>query len=147
MSKPRKDEPLKTPIYKGGMVALKKFISENLVYPKEALNERIEGDVEVAYDVDGLGRILNIKVLSGLGYGCDNEVVRLINSLVYQKAINKGKNTLTHKKLKINFKLPARPKTNALNLNYQIKTEPPQGSKALQPKTVFNYTISVNKKN
>jgi TonB family protein len=146
MSKPRKDAPLKTPVYKGGMAALKKFVSENLVYPQEAIDLKIEGDVEVAYDVDGLGRILNVKILDGLGHGCDEEVIRLIRSLVYQTAINKGKNTLTHKKLKIKFKLPTKVKAKALSLNYQIKKEAPSNNKSQNTKNVFNYTLSLNKK-
>lgn len=146
MSKPRKDEPLKTPIYRGGIAALKKFISDNLVYPQEALNEKLEGTVEVAYDVDGLGRILNVKIISGLGYGCDEEVVRLINSLVYEKAINRGKNTLTHKKLKINFKLP-QPAKQEFRVNYEVKKPNQKAEAPTAQKTVFNYTLSFNKKN
>ena len=145
MSKPRKDEPLKTPLYKGGMAALKKFITQNLVYPQQALDAKIEGDVEVAYDVDGLGRIKNVKILSGLGYGCDEEVIRLINSLVYQTAINKGRNTLTHKKLKINFKLPA-PKPKGLSLNYELKKEVPDTRKVEAAKPTISYTISIKRK-
>ena len=145
MSKPRKDEPLKTPLYKGGMAALKKFITENLVYPQEALNAKIEGDVEVAYDVDGLGRVKNVRILSGLGHGCDEEVVRLINCLVYQTAINKGKNTLTHKKLKINFKLPVVDKPKGLSLNYQLKKEAPSTGKPEGSKPTINYTISIKR--
>jgi hypothetical protein len=106
MSKPRKDELLKTPQYRGGMAALKEFIKSNLKYPKAAEEHKVEGAVEVAYDVDGLGKIRNVKVLAGIAHGCDEEVIRLVNLLVYEKAINKGKKTLTHKKLKIDFHLP-----------------------------------------
>ena len=82
---------------------MKVFITTNLKYPKEALENKVEGAVEVAYDVDGLGKIRNVNILSGIGHGCDEEVIRLVNLLVYEKAINKGKKTLTHKKLKIDF--------------------------------------------
>lgn len=145
MSKPRKDEPLKSPQYKGGMAALKKFIADHLVYPQEALNAKIEGTVEVAYDVDGLGRIKNARILSGIGYGCDEEVIRLINSLVYQTAINKGKNTLTHKKLKINFKLPAA-KPAGLSFNYELKKNLPVIEKPTAVKPTLSYTISIKRK-
>ena len=145
MSKPRKDEPLKTPQYKGGMAALKKFITQNLIYPQQALDAKIEGDVEVAYDVDGLGRIKNVRILSGIGHGCDEEVIRLINSLVYQTAINKGKNTLTHKKLKINFKLLAA-KPTGLSFNYELKNNLPVTEKPTAVKPTLSYTISIKRK-
>ena len=84
LSKPRKDEPLKTPHYRGGNEALFKFIKSNLNYPEEALANKIEGDVEASYDVDGLGRTRNIKIVTSLGYGCDEEVKRLIGLLKYE---------------------------------------------------------------
>lgn len=48
MSKPRKDEPLKIPRYRGGESALKAFVESNLKYPQEALDKKIEGPVEAS---------------------------------------------------------------------------------------------------
>jgi len=145
MSKPRKDELLKTPEYRGGMAALKEFIKSNLKYPKEALDYKVGGTVEVAYDVDGLGKIRNVKKLNGIGHGCDAEVIRLINLLVYEKAVNKGKKTLTHKKLKIDFHLPKVQKQAAKparQITYTI-TKPAVATQAVAPKK-NSYTIKVN---
>lgn len=139
MSKPRKDAPLKMPRYRGGDEALRKFINENLRYPPEAIKHRIEGVVEVAYDVDGNGRIKNISILESLGHGCDEEVVRLINLLKYEKAYNKGRNVTSHKKLKVDFKLP---KVPVKHLNYEItssKTSEVKSSKS----NVYNYSIKL----
>ncbi|OEK04961.1 energy transducer TonB [Roseivirga misakiensis] len=121
MSKPRKDQPLKKPRYRGGDAALRKFVDGHLVYPPEALAARIEGDVEVAYDVDGLGRVKQIEVIQSLGYGCDEEVVRLVRLLKFEKAFNKGRTVTSHKKLKVNFKLPQKPVKN-VTINYSITT-------------------------
>ena len=63
MSKPRKDAPLKMPRYRGGDEALKKFLSENLIYPQEAIQNKLEGYVEATYDVDGNGIIRNINII------------------------------------------------------------------------------------
>jgi len=144
MSKPRKDELLKTPQYRGGMAALKAFITSNLKYPQEALDHKVGGAVEVAYDVDGLGRIKNVNILTGVGHGCDEEVIRLVNLLVYEKAINKGKKTLTHKKLKIDFHLPKvqkQPTKLTRQITYTI-TKPAEVKK--QEPTGKSYTIKVN---
>ncbi len=69
-----------------------KFIDENLKYPEEALHQRIEGTVHLEYVVNGLGKIVNVKLLEGIGYGCDEEAIRLIKSLVFEKVYNKGLN-------------------------------------------------------
>lgn len=149
MSKPRKDQPLKMPRYKGGMHALKVFIKNNLKYPASALEQRVEGAVEVAYDVDGLGRIRNVKILSGLGHGCDEEVIRLVNLLVYEKATNPGRHILSHKKLKVDFKLPAaKVAAKASTRTIQYHLTPAQKKPESKPslKVGKSYTITVRKK-
>jgi len=143
MSKPRKDKPLKMPRYRGGESALKSFIESNLKYPQAALNEKIEGAVEAAYDVDGLGRISNIKILKSLGHGCDNEVIRLIKLLKFERAFNKGRNVTAHKQLKIDFKLPVvQPKTQ--KINYQITSKEGKGkSESLKHPKHYTYQIKL----
>ncbi len=147
MSKPRKDQPLKLPRYKGGMEALRAFIVAHLRYPEEAKTHKIEGAVEVAYDVDGLGRIRNVKILAGLGFGCDEEVIRLINMLVYEKATNPGRHTLSHKKLKIDFKLPKeQPKATPTKINYHITPTVSKPEAKSMLKKGRSYTITIKKK-
>ncbi|MFY0592334.1 energy transducer TonB [Roseivirga sp.] len=119
MSKPRKDKPLNMPRYRGGDEALKKFVDEHLKYPKEAVLAKVEGPVEVSYSVDGLGRVSNVQVIHSLGYGCDEEVIRLVKLLKFEKAYNKGRAVTAHKKLKIDFKLPKK-KEQKLAINYTI---------------------------
>lgn len=150
MSKPRKDQPLKLPRYKGGMEALKAFIVANLKYPEEALKYKIEGAVEVAYDVDGLGRIRNVRIISGPGYGCNEEVIRLVNMLVYEKATNPGRNTMSHKKLKIDFKLPKeKPKaeTKTRKIQYHLTKTRKAADAKPETKTGRSYTITVKRNN
>lgn len=140
MSKPRKPKDfLKTPQYEGGKSALKKYIDQNLKYPQEALDGKIEGAVQVEYFVDGLGKIKKVRILKGIGHGCNEEVIRLIESLVYQKAINRGVNTLTRKTLTINFNLPKKKPTT---LKYQLVADKPK-SKTEPQKKSSNYTITL----
>lgn len=143
MSKPRKDEPLKMPRYRGGESALKSFIEAKLKYPQEALDKKIEGPVEASYDVDGLGRISNVRVLTSLGHGCDQEVVRLVKLLKFEKVFNKGRNVSAHKKLKVDFKLPvAKSKTQQLNYQLTSKTLKEQPSDKKKTKS-YSYTINL----
>ena len=145
MSKPRKDEPLKMPSYRGGNDALFKFVKEHLKYPKEALDHKIEGSVEVAYDVDGSGKVRNIRILESLGYGCDEEVIRLVSMLKYEKAFNKGRNVTLHRKLKVNFKLPEEKKTAGQKINYQlVQNKPKTEQEEKKPTKTISYTINFN---
>ncbi len=94
------------PEYEGGPKALREFIARHLRYPKEALEQRIEGTVVVRYDIDQHGNVIEAKVLSGIGFGCDEEAVRLIKLLKYQVPKNRGLRVVFHKNLQINFRAP-----------------------------------------
>lgn len=144
MGKPRKDSPLRKPYYKGGTEALKQFITTNLKYPKEALEHKIEGAVEVTFDVNDLGKTFNIQIKESLGYGCDEEVIRLVILLKYEKAYNKGRNVTIHRKLKVDFKLPQK-KTVKQQINYQIVSNQPKKQEPSKkaPGTI-SYTIKFN---
>jgi len=142
VGKPRKDQPLNQPYYKGGQEALKQFVKANLRYPKEAEEQKVEGEVEVAYDVDDRGTVKNVRILSSLGYGCDEEVIRLVNLLKYEKAYNKGRNITLHRKLKVDFKLPKKKATTGQQINYQMVSSKPKKEepKKKAPQTI-TYTI------
>lgn len=62
----------------GGYDSLMRFIVDNLIYPEEALKGKIEGKVITTFVVEVDGSISDIKVLRGLGYGCDEEAIRII---------------------------------------------------------------------
>ncbi|MFY0653353.1 MAG: TonB family protein [Cyclobacteriaceae bacterium] len=142
MRKSRKPKHfLQTPQYPGGKRAMTAFINKNLRYPQEALDQKIEGSVEAEYFVNGLGNITSVKILKGLGHGCDEEVERLIKLLVFEKAVNRGMKTSTRKTLTINFKLP---KKKQAKVQYQLVKEEPKP--APQKKSSgYNITITYKK--
>ena len=114
----KKKNFIKKSIYPGGNEALKKFIKNNLAYPKEALDKEIEGNVLVKFKVSSLGAIFDPHVVSGLGYGCDEEAVRVIKKLKYPKLLNRKIKVTTNKKMTIKFRLPKEKKR--LIINYEI---------------------------
>jgi len=77
---------IRIPGYPGGNTALEKFVKQNLKYPKEALEKRIEGTVQVDYDFNHKGKITKAIVSKGLGHGCDEEALRLVKLLRYKNA-------------------------------------------------------------
>ena len=92
--------------YPGGAEALKKFIKNNLRYPKEALMHRVEGSVFLRYEVNEEGKVHSISVINGLGYGCDKEAIRIIGLLKYPPVKNRGFKVNTKFRITIHFKLP-----------------------------------------
>ena len=50
----------------------------NVWYPTEAIKNDIRGTVIVVFDIDSLCNITNIRVEKGIGYGCDEEAIRVI---------------------------------------------------------------------
>jgi len=65
---------------------------DELKYPTEALEEHIEGDVVVKFDVDKSGVTLNHEVTMSLGFGCDEEAVRVIKTFEFFPAQNNCNN-------------------------------------------------------
>jgi TonB family protein len=62
----------------GGRRAFKKYLEDKMIYPQEALANKIEGRVTIQFTVETSGQVSNFNVVKGLGYGCDDEVIRLI---------------------------------------------------------------------
>ncbi len=56
------------------------FIKAHLKYPIEAKINRIEGEVLLRFEVDKRGRPINIEVLRSLGFGCNQEAIRLLSA-------------------------------------------------------------------
>lgn len=137
----KKNKPfLKLPTYPGGSKALKDFILANLKYPAEALENKIQGSVFVAYEVNDNGNVNNAYIVRGIGSGCDEEALRLVNLLKYTKVKNIGQRVKSSMKISINFNLTAAHKTQT---SYQYNYT--QTSKDEKPKTnTYTYTLNIN---
>lgn len=67
--------------FPGGEAALKIFIEKNLNYPSDARSKGIQGIVYLSFVVEKDGSITNIKVLRGIGGGCDEEAIRMLKAM------------------------------------------------------------------
>ena len=74
------DEPADFP---GGVVALKKYMAENLRYPQMAVENELQGKCYLQFIVTETGEITNIKVKKGVPNcpECDKEAIRLVKSM------------------------------------------------------------------
>lgn len=111
---------LKVPEYPGGKQALQSFINENLRYPADALEQKLEGVVNVEYEVDDRGFIVSSKVIKGLSPSCNEEALRVVGLLRYSQAYNHGIRVTSKKKVNIYFKLLSRKLENTLQINFSI---------------------------
>ena len=69
------------------------YIADNVVYPQTAIDEGIQGRVIVSFVVEPTGKVTNVEVLRGIGGGCDEEAVRVIQSLPnWEPGVRRGKN-------------------------------------------------------
>ncbi len=69
------------PCFPGGMENMYKFLAENLKYPSIAREANITGKVHISFVVEKDGRITDVRVLRGIGGGCDEEAARVISSM------------------------------------------------------------------
>ncbi len=70
-----------SPDFPGGDAERIKFLKDNIKYPQMARESGIDGTVYVSFVVSRTGKISNIKVMRGIGGGCDEEAIRVIKSM------------------------------------------------------------------
>ena len=94
------------PQFPGGEKALMEYIGKNIVYPVEAKEKEIQGRVFINFVIEKDGSVSNVKVLRGIGGGCDEEAVRAVSSLPkWKPGIQKGKPVRVSYQIPILFKL------------------------------------------
>ncbi|MCP9757545.1 TonB family protein [Lacihabitans sp. CCS-44] len=69
------------PEFIGGQAELYKWLAKNIKYPLEAKNNKIEGRVYVRFVIEANGEIGEVKVMKGIGYGCDEEAARVLQAM------------------------------------------------------------------
>ena len=94
------------PSFPGGEVKLVEYIAKNLNYPQEAIEKGIEGRVFVGFIIDVDGSVTDVKLLRGIGGGCDEEAIRVIKSLPkWRPAEQNGVFSRVSYQIPVNFKL------------------------------------------
>ncbi|MBX7127122.1 MAG: energy transducer TonB [Cyclobacteriaceae bacterium] len=113
-----KDEPVKEEVEeiftiveesaqpKGGLGAFMKYVGDKLKYPAQARRMGIEGKVFVEFVVGKDGAIQDVRAVKGIGAGCDEEAVRIIQgSPAWTPGKQRGKPVKQKMILPIIFKL------------------------------------------
>ena len=69
------------PQYPGGQIAMLKYIMENIKYPKQIMEEGIQGRVTVSFIVEKDGRVSNVRLLRSVQPSLDKEAIRVVKSM------------------------------------------------------------------
>lgn len=96
------------PHFPGGDGALMRFINDNLKYPPEAFENRIEGKVIIQFVVTKTGKVGQVRVARAVNRYLDREAIRLCKML---PDFTPGRNALGEPvsvwyTLPVSFKLP-----------------------------------------
>ena len=94
------------PEFPGGDAALQKFIRDNIKYPALAKEKGISGKVYLSFTVDKDGTVKDIKVVRGVGGGCNEEAIRIVKLMPkFKPGRQSGKNIACQMTLPFNFVL------------------------------------------
>jgi TonB family protein len=94
------------PEYPGGMAKLGEYLSQNLKYPQAAMKANAEGTVFVNFILTKEGDITDVKILKGIGFGADEEAIRVMNQMPrWNPARQDGKAVNVRYNLPIRFEL------------------------------------------
>lgn len=144
MHKERKDKHfIKKPIYEGGLKSMRAFISQHKKYPKDALDNKVEGTVYLKYTIDYKGNIIDTKVIRGLGHGCDEEAERVVRLLKFKVPKNRGVKVKFYKNIQIHFRLPKKKEKPKQQITYSYTTTT-QKEEQPDKKKGGGYTIQIN---
>ncbi|MEN8249228.1 MAG: M56 family metallopeptidase [Bacteroidota bacterium] len=93
--------------FEGGIEEFYKYVGENLKYPQEALDKGLSGRIFVEFVVQKDGSLEEVKILRGIGAGCDEEALLVVkNSPPWTPGKQSGKIVKQRMVLPITFKHP-----------------------------------------
>ncbi|SDE17310.1 energy transducer TonB [Pedobacter soli] len=94
------------PEFAGGAKAWSKYMERNLRYPSRAQDEGASGKVYVSFVVEKDGSITDVSVIKGIGFGCDEEAMKVIKkSPLWKPGKNKGVPVRVRYNMAINFQM------------------------------------------
>jgi TonB family protein len=133
------------PVFVGGESAMLAYIQKQLNFPKAAVEANVSGRVYVSFVVEVDGKISSVKVLKGIGYGCDEEAIRVISEMpAWIPGKQNGINVAVKYNLPIQYRLKDSEEAVASNLNAEF----PGGEESLKNfiKVNLNYPIKAKRK-
>jgi len=83
-----------------------KYIQSKINYPQRAIENNIEGEVQIVFTVAQNGTLGKFKVIRRIGYGCEEEVINIMkNSPLWRPGIFNGYPLISTSSVTVMFKL------------------------------------------
>lgn len=131
------------PAYKGE-VPFAEYVKANLNYPSNAIAKKKEGKTIIKFIVDQEGNLTNFKAVSSLGYGLEEEAIRLIkSSSPWTPAVQNGRKVTFQVIQEIDFRLGNQDVANQNEAEAQF----PGGADAWRRYLERNLDANIPKKN
>ncbi|MES2445888.1 MAG: TonB family protein [Bacteroidota bacterium] len=110
------------PNYPGGMFKFYEYLGKNIKYPTMAADNEIQGNVFVSFVVEKDGSLTDIKIDRKLGYGTDEEALRVLKlSKRWNPGMQNGKPVRVKYNIPIKFSLEAEKRESKANVVSNIK--------------------------
>ncbi|HMG07054.1 MAG TPA: energy transducer TonB, partial [Mucilaginibacter sp.] len=98
--------PQQIAYFPGGESRFIDYLQKRLNYPKKAIRYNIEGTVEIAFSVERNGSLANFKILKGIGYDCEQELIGILKkSPKWRPGIAAGRPVITQESVSVQFSL------------------------------------------
>lgn len=95
-----------SPEFPGGIDALNKWLSENLMYPAVAQDNGIQGKVIVRFVIEKDGSVTNVEVLRSVDASLDKEAMRVVGSMPkWSPGKQKGQTVRVYHTMPVSFRL------------------------------------------
>ncbi|MEO5601836.1 MAG: TonB family protein [Cyclobacteriaceae bacterium] len=92
---------------RGGRSQFKNYLSNELQYPQEAIQHQAEGKVTIRFTVEPDGKLTDFAIIKGIGYGCEEEIIRLVKEGPTWKPSTKDNQPVTDQvRVRFRFELP-----------------------------------------
>lgn len=95
------------PVFPGGASAMNSYIATHIVYPKSAIRKKLQGRMVIGFILTAECEITDAKIITGCDAHCEQEALRVINSLPrFEKpAYVNGRPVAYHYTIPIHFTL------------------------------------------
>jgi protein TonB len=94
------------PKFPGGKEKMMQFIKDTLQYPEKAKENEVEGVVYVSFSICKDGSLNNVRVLKGIGNGCDKAAHKAVKAMPeWEPGKQNGEKVVVRKNVPIRFEL------------------------------------------
>jgi TonB family protein len=91
------------------------YINEILKYPESAQTSGIQGTVKIDFVIEEDGNVSNIRINNSVGGGCDQEAIRILQTIRWQPAIKDEKQVRCSSIFEVTFLLSDKKQQNIPN--------------------------------